>query len=254
MPSHQPFVREVEGSDTVIIFIHGFLGSPNQFTDYARALAAHGLSVASILLPGHGGTGEAFAASRMCDWEGQVRAQVLHLAARYARVLLVGHSMGGLLALLVSLDPRARVAGVMTLSSPQRVRLKPSGMLNSLESMILPARRQTPRMRSYRQGRGITTTRPLTYLRWIAPTLELFKLMRRTQSVFSQVRCPVWIVQSKADETVHWKSGHLLYDGLVHAPRKLVFLKESWHAHHPPEEKALLTALILEFVDHAPRV
>ena len=43
-------------TDTIVIFIHGFLGSPHQFIDLADFVSHMGYACGALLLPGHGGT------------------------------------------------------------------------------------------------------------------------------------------------------------------------------------------------------
>ena len=60
---HSPFVEELENSNTMVIFIHGILESPNQFNNLSRIAIDNNVSVCAILLDGHGRTGEDFANS-----------------------------------------------------------------------------------------------------------------------------------------------------------------------------------------------
>lgn len=87
------------GADTVLLFIHGIVEGPAQFRPLFRAAERRGISAVSLLLPGHGSDGRAFARSRMRQWQEYVDAAAAHLRRRYPHVVLVGHSMGGLLAM-----------------------------------------------------------------------------------------------------------------------------------------------------------
>ena len=57
---HRPYYREREGADTIVIFIHGFFGSPSQFWELSAIAWEKGYSIASLLLPGHGGIMDRF--------------------------------------------------------------------------------------------------------------------------------------------------------------------------------------------------
>ena len=50
---HDPFSKEHNDTETAVMFIHGFMGSPNQFADLADDVYNKGYSYTSILLPGN---------------------------------------------------------------------------------------------------------------------------------------------------------------------------------------------------------
>lgn len=97
--THEPYLIEAPLADTLVLLIHGITGSPHQFDALARHLYAEGISVQSLLLPGHGSTAKAFAQSGRLEWERSVNRAVRHALLRYKNVVLVGHSMGCLLAI-----------------------------------------------------------------------------------------------------------------------------------------------------------
>jgi pimeloyl-ACP methyl ester carboxylesterase len=85
-----------DASRPCVVFIHGALNDHAVWERQARHLAAHGFGVLAVDLPGHGGsTGPALASvEAMAAW-----LLALLDAARVKRALLVGHSMGSLVAL-----------------------------------------------------------------------------------------------------------------------------------------------------------
>jgi pimeloyl-ACP methyl ester carboxylesterase len=92
-----------------VVFIHGAQNDHSVWALQTRYFAHHGFGVLAVDLPGHGrskgpalGTVEA-----MADW-----LLALLDAAGVARALVVGHSMGSLVALEASHRARARVGGL----------------------------------------------------------------------------------------------------------------------------------------------
>ncbi|MDR0839413.1 MAG: hypothetical protein LBN99_07195, partial [Oscillospiraceae bacterium] len=65
-----------ERGDPLVIFIHGFMGSPDQFADMADAVVSRGGSALSVLLPGHGGDSREFARCGADAWEAHVRGEI----------------------------------------------------------------------------------------------------------------------------------------------------------------------------------
>ncbi|MDD3038219.1 hypothetical protein [Bacteroides sp.] len=52
----QPQYIHIEGAQSIVIFIHGIVEGPNQFLHLMGIGSSAGYSVASLLLPGHGGS------------------------------------------------------------------------------------------------------------------------------------------------------------------------------------------------------
>ena len=69
---HKAFEMLRKDTDTIVIFIHGFLGSPHQFISLADFVYHMGYACAALLLPGHGGTAKDFAHSSQQQWTEQV--------------------------------------------------------------------------------------------------------------------------------------------------------------------------------------
>ena len=71
---HKEYVRIVPGADTAVLFIHGIVGTPNHFTDLISLveLVPEDWSVCNLLLDGHGGNADDFAATSMKKWKNQV--------------------------------------------------------------------------------------------------------------------------------------------------------------------------------------
>lgn len=85
------------------LVLHGFTGNPSSVRAVAEALDAAGHHVELPRLPGHGTTLEDMLTTRWADWTGETEAAYQRLAARTDRVVVVGLSMGGALALWTAL-------------------------------------------------------------------------------------------------------------------------------------------------------
>ena len=96
--SQKSFLYENKKSNTMVIFIHGILEGPNQFRKFANTVYNKGFSYSAILLDGHGGSGNKFANSSKNKWIDSVEKETLKYKDTYENIILVGHSMGGLLS------------------------------------------------------------------------------------------------------------------------------------------------------------
>jgi carboxylesterase len=159
----EPLHLAGEGGRAVLV-VHGFGDTPQSVGELARALHAEGWTVHVPLLPGHGRSLAAFAASGAAEWRQAVREAHATLAARHAAVALVGQSMGGALAVELAAALGAACPAVVLLApylaAPRGVRwgraVAPCWGGSSRCSRPTAARAPstTPRRAPRRSGRG----------------------------------------------------------------------------------------------------
>ncbi len=85
-----------------VLGIHGYTGYPGELAYLAKGLTKAGYHVMVPRLPGHGTIGEDFARTGMHDWLNTVVEAYIELHSQHDQVYVIGHSMGGALALILS--------------------------------------------------------------------------------------------------------------------------------------------------------
>jgi len=245
---HDPFERVHPNADTVVVFVHGFIGSPNQFEDLADFAYQNGCSVLSLLLPGHGGTAKEFTKFSLDDWESHLESELRRVSALYQNIILVGHSAGGLLSLNASLNRDFKIKGVLLVSSPLKLRYSLHTLAMGVRLYLFP-RRGDEILETYRKSNSITVSSIFSYIFWRKQIGDIYRLMSKTRSNLSAVAVPTTVVNSKKDETVSSKSVELFRDGLINADQRIVLLNESWHAFYTREERDVICQELLHFIN-----
>jgi carboxylesterase len=92
---------EKEGK-TGCLLVHGFGGIPQEMLPLGKFLEGHGFVVSVVQLPGHGSDAHNAAKVSWQDWLDALQNAFMQLSENVDEVFLLGHSMGGLLALLLS--------------------------------------------------------------------------------------------------------------------------------------------------------
>jgi len=130
MPGAEPFGFEGAGSETGVLLVHGFTGTPQSLRPWGEHLAAQGWTVICPRLPGHGTSIRDLARTTGDDWYGEAQMALVGLAERCSSVFVCALSMGGTVALDLASRQPERVAGLVVVngsiySDDPRARLAP---------------------------------------------------------------------------------------------------------------------------------
>jgi len=243
---HSPQFYMNPGSSSIVLFIHGFMGSPQQLCSLAQAVHQNGYSAATLLLPGHGGSARDFTSSTFEGWQRHVDSKIERFSADFENIWLVGHSMGGLLAINSAVSFSRSVRGIFTIACPFRMSMfSPYAIRIRFKQVI--SKKSDPMRIAYLTGSSVT---PSLSLIWYGhrPTSELKKLMSAARSNLSQVHIPVTAVYSTSDELTSILSLDILKAELTAAPLVTIVLTDSLHAYYPEKEQSVIKESLLRFL------
>lgn len=202
---HKEYVRINADSDTVILFVHGILGTPNHFNELI-SMIPDSISVYNILLDGHGKGVRDFSKTSMKKWELQITDTVEALSATYNEIYIVAHSMGTLLAIEQAFKNR-KVSKLFLLAVPLKLSLKFKMLTNSLKVYFDRIHPDDNEALAAKNCYGIEKDKNLFhYIGWIPRFLELFSKIRQTRKTINLIDTPCSVYQSKKDEMVSWRS------------------------------------------------
>ena len=237
---HSAYIREVPGSDTAVLMMHGIVGTPRHF-DMFLPLVPEEWSVYNLLLPGHGGTTVQFGQSSMKAWQAHAMETFDKLCGMYRRILLVGHSMGSLFAVRMALKRPEKVCALFLLAVPLTVVMKPVMAVNALRVSFGLVKETNPRLVASRDACGVETTLRLwQYLGWIPRFLELFQEIHRVKPYLLDLTVPTQAFQSRQDELVSRRSTAILRKN---AYVQVTELPGAAHYYYPEaDRKQMLTA------------
>lgn len=241
---HSPSFRDIPGSNTAILFVHGIVGTPDHFLDLLP-LIPKDWSYANILLPGHGGSVKDFSRTSMASWRKAVAEQVDRLAATHQRILLAGHSMGTLFCMNEALRRSDKVVGLFLLAPPLYPMLTPSATCQSLQVAFGIKGRRPSTQVAYRACSISATPYLWQYLGWIPRYLELFQAAAQGRAQVRELSLPTICVHSLHDELVSRRTYRYLQK-LPHITLHL--LPSSRHFYYPPEDLAALQDLFSAFL------
>ncbi len=201
----------IRGGETGCLVLHGFMASPGEVMWLGRYLGQKGHTVYAPRLTGHGYRAEDMSRMRWEDWYGQALDGYHILRQQCAKVAVVGHSMGGLLSLLLAsahpVDALAVCATPIKAPSP----LLPWAWLIAY---VLPYTYHPNEAALHnsivqeQERRGEAVIGRVHYAKWSSRAVAQFhRLLRATRERLPAVTAPLLLLYANNDETA--PAGHM---------------------------------------------
>lgn len=242
--AHQELKRIIPGAKTALLLIHGIVGTPDHFAAFLP-LIPDDYSVYNLLLDGHGKGVRDFSRSSMGKWRTQVSQAVKVLSENHEDILIVGHSMGCLLASELALST-PKIKGLFLLAIPLRLHFRLSMVGISLKVYLNRVSSSDQKALAALRCYGIKPDRnPFHYLGWIPRFLELFRLMKTVRRILPQLQTPCRVYLSAKDELVSLRSKALLE---VNKNFSVSVLPDSTHYYYAPKDMEFLLSEFKNFI------
>lgn len=239
---------------TGVAVIHGFTGNPHATRPLGEDLAANGWRVEVPRLPGHGTTVKDMAGTRYEDWRGEVMRVARQLRTDCDTVVLVGHSMGGTLALDITSSLPTLVDGVVSINAQILDPDQPLAKVAPLLQWISPP---VPRALAGLPANDIKRSGPqeLAYDRVPAKAAQsLIRNLPRVRAQLPTITVPALVAWSTVDHTVAPQNSATIAATLSGDVQTLE-LQDSYHVAMLDNDAELLTQRIADFirsVEHRP--
>jgi carboxylesterase len=233
-----------EGGQTGILLIHGFTGSPTEMRRIGDYLHARGLTVSGPLLPGHGTTPEAMNRCRWTDWTGHVEAALADLRARCTRAFVGGLSMGSLLTLYLAAQHP---------DLPGAIAYSPATWVANRKIYLSPIAKHFQALRPT-SGESDSVDPEADRYHWsydvypVAAAHELLKLSWQVRRQLSRITCPLLIIHSTGDRSIHPDSARRTFARAGSADKQLLTIHESGHGITTDREWELVAAKTYDFI------
>lgn len=230
--AHEEYIRHTDG-DRVVLFIHGFLGSPEHFKKFIE-LVPKEYGIYNVLLYGHGGTVKDFSSASMKIWKSQIKEILKELDEKYKEIIIVSHSMGTLFSYSMAIRYPEKIKAMLLLGTPLKIGVKWIAFVNSIKSIFGIISDEDEVGKAYNRAHSVKLNLKLwEYIGWIPRYSELFCEAKTGRNNIQNVNVPCFIFQSKKDELVSFKSVKFIPDKEnIH----LTVLKNSAHFIYDKED------------------
>lgn len=247
IPTAEPFFLPGRNTTLGCLLIHGFTGTPKEMHWMGEYLAGRGYTSLGVRLAGHATHPDDMIRTRYIDWLASVEDGYAMLRGSVERVVMIGLSMGGVLALLSC--TRMELAGVVAISTPYALPEDPRLKLVNLWSLVHPFREKS----KFPPGTGWFDQEawkghisyPMNPVRSIG---ELDKLLAEMRLSLPQVSVPVLLIHSRADAYVLPQNVDHIYTALGTADKEKMFVTASGHVATRDAARGQIFEAALKFI------
>ncbi len=235
-----------------VLLLHGFTGTPASFDRLEPPLRQLGLPLALPLLRGHGAPSpEALRGVGWTDWVADGEAALTDLQRQAERVVVLGHSMGALVALTLAADHPQRIDSLVLAAAPILLAspLAPGRPLQALAPLVQRLWDSWSIPKTYADPAQGACDHSYAWAPMDAVSTML-EFSRRSRSRLGEVRAPALILESRRDGVVARGNERALWNALGTPPeqKRLVRLERSHHELFRDCDRGAAIEAVLAFV------
>lgn len=248
-----PYSLNPEQAELAVLMVHGFLGTPHHFADLPEALAEAGHAVEVMLLPGHGVSPLDLEHTNPAELLHAVRAHVNALQTDYDKVVVLGHSMGGALAVLVTesmeVDGLILAAPLFEVEHRWYYGMHPERWAK----LVRPLLRWVYRSPGSRPVNRREVRREITTFTWV-PTNAVYVAVQlgqqaRSPEALAHLKLPVLLLHGLDDSVTSPEASEVAWEAMPTDDKHLVLLERSEHLIFWDHDREQVQAEILAFLN-----
>jgi carboxylesterase len=191
-----------------VVALHGFTGSAGELRAVLTPICEAGYPVDAALQPGHGTGAEHLQARIFDEWVDAARLRVRAAIEAHGRAVLLGYSLGSLVAMQIASELPAGLAGLIVMSNALTLGA------SSRVPLGLWARsgRKMPDIYLLKPRAGDLVDRThedqiVTYDRHpLRAALEVYRAGARVREIVGRIACPTLIQHGRRDIVCPWRN------------------------------------------------
>lgn len=239
-PSAAPIYYLGSNDQPAVLLLHGLTASPTEVRPVADYLREHEptWTLSCPLLPGHGTKVEDLCQADMPMWKEAVTQELERLASASRSIIVVGVSLGAVLAADAALGD-SRIAALVMLAPMFRLSLSTRLGLGAL-SLVSPFTKKSQASLSNHQTKGL-----FSYDRYpIASLQSLHQLGQQTLGRLDELTVPTLLAGGDRDRYQSWSTIQSIASRIRHSNVTLIRCENSGHVlPHEPDAEALNHAI-----------
>jgi carboxylesterase len=212
------------------LILHGLTSSLDCVNGLEPYMKRNGIPYRMPVLRGHMTKPEDLIGVTWRDWYADGEAALLDLCKEVDQVVVVGLSMGGLVALQTAMDQAGKVDSLVTVAAALRMR-NPLATGNPLAF----AQPIVQRVLKYVAMKPVYADPTLCQYDTNYPkvpsdaAVSFLQYGALIEKRLAEVKAPILIIQSHQDHLVKPESAQVIYDGVSSAEKRILWLDQSKH-------------------------
>jgi len=244
------------GRAPCVVALHGFGGTAAELRPLLDAIAQAGFALDAALLPGHGTRVEELQEATFAGWLEAARDRARAALRRHGRVVLLGFSLGSLLAMELASERPEGLAGLVVLGSALTLRFPTGAALALCERLGRPAPDVyllKPRAGDLVDPAAMHTL--VTYDRHpLRSALEVYRAGARVRALVGRIACPTLILHGRRDAVCSWRNAAWLAERIGAEDVSVRVFERSAHVLACDGERDAVAGEVTAFVERlAPR-
>lgn len=250
MKGAEPIFLEGKGSGAVLL-IHGFIATPADFGRLPHLLNDAGWTVYAPLLPGHGTDPRDFSKTTPDELIDFTKNAYINLRKKHKKVVVIGHSMGGALAVITAADSdvdRLVLLAPYFKIAHQWYYLLPTEIIHKIAAPFIPYVYRPLMFKQLNKKESIPYIIDYDYVS-LKGGKTAMDIGKRAHSVAYKLNIPVLFIHSKKDKATDYSAARKVASQLPEKTTRFVTLHKSNHIILWDYEAALVEAEILKFIE-----
>jgi carboxylesterase len=235
-----------------VLILHGFSGSPDCMREIESPLKALGIKIRMPILRGHGEKSpDALRGITWHDWVTDSESALDELLKEVEKVIVIGHSMGGLLALTLAADHGNELESIILAAAAVQIAspIAPGRPLFYLAPLLTLFRTKWDSPPIYADK---SLAQYDTNYQWVPKdaVLSLLDFSKVTRKRLVEIKTPTLIIQGRNDSTVAPESAEFIYNQIStpNELKKIVWFEETEHEMFRDCERFAIIDLIVNYI------
>jgi carboxylesterase len=227
-----------------VLLLHGFTSDVKTVTGIVPQLEQAGIPYEAPVLRGHGTRYQDLYGVTARDWYVDAERAMIKLWNKVDRIVVVGFSMGGLVALELAMRHPDKLSGIVTVAAC----LKYADPLSALTGVLSKVVKYWPMPETFSDP-SVRSPELHNYPKMPTRTFaELYDYSQVVADRLHEVHVPIRVLQSKRDTVVAPESANIIYEKVSSPVREIIWYERSGHEMMQDVEKERVFDDIMEFV------
>jgi carboxylesterase len=224
IPLNVPMKELPKYNKVGVLLLHGFTSHLKTVEGLKPYLEKHHLKFSMPMLRGHGTRFQDLEGVTYHDWYADAERALLKLAKTVDKVVVVGLSMGGLVALELGMKHPDKVAAVVTVAAA----LKFADPLSGLTKVISKVVPYWPSPNAFNDKRLAKNNENY---KWFPTSAfaSLYEYSQKVEKELPKLKVPILILHSKKDQIIAPKSANIIYEKISSDHRDIKWFRKSGH-------------------------